>query len=205
MHVSRTPEDAYQHTGIENTGRRTFLAQTLGVTAGLVGAAATAEAYAVPASAKEPSVQADQDNWQFCGKCFGLFYRGFESTGRCPAGSGHSAFGFNFLLPYNMPPTPNAQDNWQFCEKCFGMFYSGSSSSNGSCPAGNGHNALGFNFVLPYGVPPTPNHQDKWRFCRYCSGMFFWGFPSNGRCPAARTHSAQGFNFVLPHKGWIWI
>lgn len=57
-----------------------------------------------------------QQQWRFCHKCFGMFYNGDQQgrRGRCPAGGGHDAFGYNFVLPHTAefvelpaaPPVP---------------------------------------------------------------------------------------------------
>ncbi|MFD8577741.1 hypothetical protein ACFV1H_20730 [Streptomyces virginiae] len=101
--------------------RRAVLARALGVaTAGLVGAAVATGAAAAPAAA---AVRANQTNWRFCTKCYGMFFRGYPTDGACPAGAGHDAQGYDFNLPYNVPETPTAQHNWRFCTKCYGMFF----------------------------------------------------------------------------------
>ncbi|MEU7986925.1 hypothetical protein AB0B56_18875 [Streptosporangium canum] len=195
MSAPKTPEGADSRAAIETSGRRAFLSRTLGVTAGLVGAAVTAGAYAVPASAQKSRLLAAQDNWRFCQKCFGMFYWD-QTGGRCPVGSGHVPYGFNFVLPHSVPPTSTAQNNWRFCQKCFGMFYW--DQTGGRCPVGSGHVPYGFNFVLPHSVPPTSTAQNNWRFCQKCFGMFYWD-QTGGRCPVGSGHVAYGFNFVLPH------
>ena len=138
-----------------------------------------------------------QPDWRFCNKCFAMFFAAFPSQGQCPAGGGHAAQGFNFVLPHDIPPG-TGQPDWRFCNKCFAMFFA-AFPSQGQCPAGGGHAAQGFNFVLPHDVP-EPGQRD-WRFCNKCFEMFFAGFPSQGHCPAGGGHAAQGFNFVLPFHG----
>ncbi|MDT5199368.1 MAG: hypothetical protein QOH34_890 [Mycobacterium sp.] len=96
---------------------------------------------------------ATQDQWRFCAKCFGMFYFGDPNAnrGRCSVGGAHQGFGFNFVLPHDVPEAPGTQQAWRFCFKCFGMFYDGDQQGNkGRCPAGAGHEAFGFNFVLPH-------------------------------------------------------
>ena len=89
-------------------------------------------------------VQAD---WRFCQKCQSLFFDGFPAKGVCPAGGGHSAAGFMFILPHDVPGPGQAA--WRFCEKCNAMFFDGY-PTKGVCPAGDAHRAEGFNFVLPH-------------------------------------------------------
>jgi len=45
-----------------------------------------------------------QKDWRFCRECHGLFYNGSAKNGRCPAGGDHVAFGWNFMLPHDLPP-----------------------------------------------------------------------------------------------------
>ncbi|MER5352332.1 hypothetical protein ABT093_18630 [Kitasatospora sp. NPDC002551] len=181
------------------SGRRTFLRGAVGVTAlGLVGAAGAVRAEAAPAPG-QARLNATQNNWRFCQKCFVMFFWGYPSDGVCPAGGAHSAQGYNFILPYDVPETATAQRNWRFCQKCYSMFFWGY-PSDGVCPAGGAHSAQGFNFVLPHDVPETPTQQRNWRFCQKCYSMYFWGYPTDGVCPAGGAHSAQGYNFALPHS-----
>ena len=42
-------------------------------------------------------------HWGYCGACHGLFWDGDPEKGACPAGGGHQAIGFNFVLPTNQP------------------------------------------------------------------------------------------------------
>ena len=128
----------------------------------------------------------------------GLSNDGRPDKGTCPAGGGHSASGFMFVLPHDIPEAVNAQSAWRFCDKCAGMFFDGR-PDKGICPAGGGHSASGFMFVLPHDVPEAANAQSAWRFCGKCAAMFFNGRPEKGTCPAGGGHSASGFTFVLPH------
>ncbi len=41
-----------------------------------------------------------QRDWRFCGQCNGLFFDGYPEKGVCPAGGGHAAAGWNFVLPH---------------------------------------------------------------------------------------------------------
>jgi hypothetical protein len=138
-----------------------------------------------------------QADWRYCQKCHQMFFDGYPDKGRCSAGDGHQAAGFNFGLPYDVPASGNAQDAWRFCERCSVMYYDGF-PNKGRCPDG-GHQAAGFNFVLPHDIPPTANMQADWRYCNKCHAMFFDGFPDKGHCSAGAGHEAAGFNFVLPH------
>jgi hypothetical protein len=127
-----------------------------------------------------------------------MHFDGFAGKGVCPAGGGHEAAGFNFVLPHDVGETDTAQQSWRFCKKCEAMFFDGF-PEKGVCPAGGGHEAAGFKFVLPHDVDETPTAQQSWRFCPKCHAMHFDGFPEKGVCPAGGGHGAAGFNFVLPH------
>ncbi|WP_415803174.1 LGFP repeat-containing protein [Cytobacillus oceanisediminis] len=82
-----------------------------------------------------------------------MFYDGYPDKGKCPAGGGHQAIGYNFVLPHDVPGTPTAQTDWRYCGKCHAMFYDGY-PDKGKCPAGGGHQAIGYNFVLPHDPAP---------------------------------------------------
>jgi hypothetical protein len=89
-----------------------------------------------------------------------MFWDGIPDKGRCAAGGGHNAQGFNFRLPHDVAADANNQGDWRYCQKCHGMFYDGY-PAKGSCPAGAGHVAQGFKFVLPFtqpraAPPPAP-------------------------------------------------
>ena len=143
----------------------------------------------------------DQGDWRFCGKCFAMFFDGDPNRkGACPAdGQNHSANGFTFTLPHDIPEAGNGQGQWRFCDKCFAMFFDGDPNRKGVCDAGGGHQSQGFLFVLPHDVPGTATAQSAWRFCSKCFVMFFDGSDNKGHCAAGAGHAAQGFMFVLPH------
>ena len=96
----------------------------------------------------------DQRDWRYCDKCHGLFFDGYPEKGRCPAGGGHIAIGYNFVLPHDVPGTSTGQRDWRYCDKCHGLFFDGY-PEKGRCPADGGHAAIGYNFVLPHWVTPT--------------------------------------------------
>lgn len=151
-----------------------------------------------------------QVGWRFCTRCFSLFWSGGGSDkAACPGGGIHTAAGYVFHIPYNVPGTPNAQSDWRFCSLCFGMFWNGY-PDKGKCIANSrGHQMYGFDYVLPHDVPPNGNNQDKWRFCSKCKALFYDGYPTKGSCHAGGGgHIAQGYMFVLPHDlppaaGWM--
>ena len=143
----------------------------------------------------------DQGDWRFCGKCSVMFFDGDPNRkGACPAdGLNHAASGFMFVLPHDVPESPNAQGAWRFCNRCFAMFFDGA-PDKGACDAGpGGHAAQGFVFVLPHDVPGSSTAQTAWRFCGKCFGMFFDGSENKGHCGGTGGHVAAGFMFVLPH------
>jgi len=157
-----------------------------------------------------------QSQWRFCTQCKMMYFDGHAdgNKGDCsdaPSGQrGHRPAGYNFVLPFNVPATPNAQNNWRNCWKCQAMFFDGHADGNkGKCPSGGGHEGHGndphtFNFVLPFNVPGTPTAQNNWRNCWKCQAMYFDGFSDKGRCAAGGSHEGHGnepgtFNFVLPH------
>jgi hypothetical protein len=150
---------------------------------------------------------AEQKDWRFCVKCMAMFFDGDPARkGSCPAGSGHTAMGFNFVLPFDVPESGTAQKLWRFCAKCMAMFFDGDPARKGVCSAGGGHSAQGFMFVLPHDVPESAVAQGNWRFCVKCMAMFFDGDPARkGACPAGAGHNAQGFMFVLPHHDEIQV
>ncbi|MEU1408674.1 hypothetical protein ABZ471_41460 [Streptomyces sp. NPDC005728] len=183
-------------------GRRAFAARGLGVLAGLVVAGtSSAVAYAAKDEpARAARLRADDSEWRFCERCYGMIhvYVGL-GVGRCPgAGDGHYAAGYQFRLPYNVPETATAQADWRYCQRCLGLFYFGY-PGGGWCPAGGSHLAKGYDYVLPHDVVETPTSQAYWRFCTKCYALFYWGYPTKGRCPAGDAHEAAGYNFVIPH------
>ena len=41
-----------------------------------------------------------QGDWRYCGKCMAMVFDGFPAKGVCPAGGGHVAQGYTFVLPF---------------------------------------------------------------------------------------------------------
>jgi uncharacterized paraquat-inducible protein A len=161
------------------------------------GAMATTVLGALPSPALAAPTQ---DQWRYCNKCHVLFFDGYANKGHCPAGGGHRAQGFNFILPHDVRETPKAQGAWRYCAKCHAMYFDGY-PQKGVCPAGGGHAAAGYVFVLPHDVAADPLHQGAWRYCNKCHAMFYDGYANKGRCPAGGGHVAQGYNFVLRRVG----
>ncbi|MFN2393570.1 MAG: hypothetical protein ABR566_16605 [Pyrinomonadaceae bacterium] len=104
-----------------------------------------------------------QINWRFCNKCFAMFFDGYQTKGRCAAGGGHNAQGFNFRLPHSVLGESidkygyGKQGNWRFCAKCCGLFRAVVDNNDvaitGRCAAGDGHAEAGYTFVLRYRHP----------------------------------------------------
>jgi hypothetical protein len=99
---------------------------------------------------KKGTKMPEQLAWRFCVKCEAMFYDGFPDKGRCPAGGGHEAAGFNFVLPHDVLETPMTQADWRGCHKCGAMFFDGY-PNKGICAAGGAHEPQGFDFHLPHG------------------------------------------------------
>lgn len=183
------------HVDMSSSNRREFLIRS----APLLASSLLLRPISEPATAYAAETAQAQAEWRFCSKCNSMFFNGAPKKGRCPAGEGHAAQGFNFSLPYgNLPEAPKAQANWRFCDKCFSLFFNGA-SDKGRCPAGGGHNAQGFLFRLPHDVNADANNQGAWRYCSKCHAMFYDGYGNKGKCAAGGAHTAQGFQFVLGH------
>jgi hypothetical protein len=56
---------------------------------------------------------AEQRDWRFCIKCSEMFFDGAPNKGTCPAGGGHAAQGFMFVLPHDLPESPTAQSRFR--------------------------------------------------------------------------------------------
>ena len=92
-----------------------------------------------------------QMNWQFCGRCHGMFFNGPDRQNhRCFSGELHDPLGLIFALPHDLADTRSLQSNWRFCGKCHGLFWAGPEPQNHRCPGGDLHNPLGFQLALPH-------------------------------------------------------
>lgn len=49
-----------------------------------------------------PGTPKAQNQWRFCNRCFALFYNGYAGKGACPAGGGHLAQGYDFVVPHDL-------------------------------------------------------------------------------------------------------
>ena len=52
---------------------------------------------------KSGGIQMGQSAWRFCTQCFSMFFDGSPDKGACPAAGGHTAQGFMFVLPHDIP------------------------------------------------------------------------------------------------------
>jgi hypothetical protein len=68
-----------------------------------------------------------------------LWFAGNGTTGKCPAGGGHTQAGSgNYTLAHQ---SGAGQANWRWCSKCQGLWYAGNIIS--LCPAGGPHTKVG--------------------------------------------------------------
>ena len=181
-----------QHSNTHALQRRMVLK---GGTAMAVAAPLGLLAIPSPANAEEGA----QQDWRFCAKCMAMFWNGAPDKGRCPAGGGHVAQGFQFAIHYdsNRGGADQSQYDWRFCTKCKAMYWDGA-PNKGRCPAGGGHLAQGFNFGLNFNNPGG-SVQSEWRFCDKCYDLFWNGAAGKGACAAGGGHVAQGFVFAIPY------
>ena len=178
---------------IDTGSRRRFLRRAALMGAWSAVATLTIDALSIRAYA------ATQDNWRSCDKCHMIFYNGYRKS-ICPAGNRHQASMIaNYLLPYDVPATPQAQGAWRFCNKCESLFFDGY-TPKGVCPAGQGHVAQGLVFVLRHDV--NDRFADKnWRYCTKCHALFYdHSGKDKGKCPAGGGHVEAGFNFVIEYQ-----
>lgn len=90
-----------------------------------------------------------QGAWRFCNKCHALFFDGYPQKGVCPAGAGHFAQGYVFVLPHDFTPPSVHQKNWRYCDRCHVMF-SDDMRAKSRCPVGGNHHPEGVNFALRF-------------------------------------------------------
>ncbi|HWW48572.1 MAG TPA: hypothetical protein VNZ94_12110 [Xanthobacteraceae bacterium] len=185
----------------DSWSRRRFLREGQG----LFVAAATPPALLMLAD-RAAGQTGDQADWRYCAKCHQMFFDGYPQKGRCAAGGGHEAIGFNFRPHFDAARArPDQwQFDWRYCNKCSVMFFDGY-PNKGRCAAGGGHAAQGYMFGLAYTneskrTPPPGQNQNAWRFCGKCSALFYDGYPNKGVCPAGGGHAAAGWTFHLPYR-----
>jgi hypothetical protein len=78
-----------------------------------------------------------------------MFFDGYANKGACPAGGGHGAAGFVFVLPHDVADKGLSQKEWRYCGKCHALFYNGT-QNKGRCAAGGAHTPENYNFVLRF-------------------------------------------------------
>ena len=141
----------------------------------------------------------DQNKWSSCVKCSSLFYNGYRTKGRCPAGREHfSNEGHDYLLTYDS--SGPGQRNWRYCNKCQALFWNGY-TDKGVCTAGGGHSAAGYNFTLRFDTR-APG-ESNWRFCNKCKSLFL-NRANKGVCAATGAHVAAGYNFYVNFVQYIY-
>jgi len=74
-----------------------------------------------------------QTEWFWCHRCQGLWYRGNNILGVCPAGAGgHDFAGSNdYAIDVN---GGSGQANWRWCQLCQGLWFA-ANGTGGACPA----------------------------------------------------------------------
>lgn len=132
-----------------------------------------------------------QPRWNFCKKCYGLFFADQTPASRCPAGGHHQGHDSGNYTVRQGAPANSEQEHWKWCRKCQGLYFAGNASH---CPAGESHDGRDSG---PYGLtlndpnPNTQTHQTRWKWCRKCQGLFFGGAP-----PYAVTYEVSVLNFT---------
>src|SRR5215467_12823797 len=125
--IARTSPHHTKSTAMENIpfrpplhSRRGVLHLGQGMLA--VGTPTTLLSFICPAAA----ATGDQNQWRFCNKCQAMFFDGYPNKGRCPAGGGHVAQGYEFILHHDdNRQRAQTQYHWRFCNKCHAMFWDG--------------------------------------------------------------------------------
>lgn len=158
-----------------------------------LGAAMTLPA-APPVVAPPPPPVAtpfEQDKWNRCGKCQGLFYG--PAAGVCPQGGTHDGTGsLNYHMFAYARPDGQGQHKWFWCRKCSGFFFYSGTGSTGACSAGNTHdNAGSAEYVLVTQELPSVPAQTGWVWCSRCQLLTYGGSATN-ICPAGGTHTSAG-------------
>ena len=145
-----------------------------------------------------------QNNWWYCDKCKGMFFKGSAgSPGPCPAGGTHDTV-LN-ILDYRIRldnPTAPGQHGWKWCQNCQGLFL-GTNQPTSHCPAGPGAKHDGSqsgDYTLNNGTP-APYEISNWFWCNKCQGLLYEIGNSTGPCPAGATHDHTGSgNYGVPMR-----
>ena len=147
-----------------------------------------------------------QQNWRWCHKCQGLFYKP-NGVGVCKAGpGGHSSTGSaNYTLsvdvsPVNASGTPQSavppkatgwQGGWRYCSKC-GLLWMGLNSGS-DCPKGGNHSSSGSgNYYLSINNTASNSGlgQVGWKWCNKCQGLWM-GLNSGLKCSTTVSRTAR--------------
>ena len=91
--------------------------------------------------AEGPERPGTQDNWFWCRKCEGMFFKGNGTAGVCPRGGEHdSTDSGTYRFTFGKRPGPKNELDGQFrwCRKCEGMCFA-IFLFTGKCPAGGRH------------------------------------------------------------------
>jgi hypothetical protein len=151
---------------------------------------------------------ANQDGWQFCRRCQGLYrgsvHRGgqeYALVGQCPASAKYGSLILHdsmqappYVLRVQGPndksgPQTGMQFGWKCCKKCQGLFFA-NNPDPGACPAGGKHDgSQNPTLGLRMGGQGVGGMHTGWRWCRKCQGMFCSVFEP-GVCPAGGAHDA---------------
>ena len=114
-----------------------------------------------------------QNDWAFCFKCHGLFFRA-SSNGACPTGGAHDpSQSGSYSLDFSLAGSPLAaraqvvaeemgpeaavaekqllirltgaagEADWKWCRRCQGLFYAGNGLDKTHCPGGKRHDPKG--------------------------------------------------------------
>lgn len=187
---------------VSNSNRREFLIKSAPFFAAPLVLPALSSPLLASPSESGASRRAEAE-WRWCDKCYGIFWNGYQSKGRCPSGGGHNPHATdNYFLPKSDGnDTPKTQSRWRWCDKCYALFFNGYSPQAGKCPAGGGHNAATNSvYRIPHSVPSDGTNRAGYRFCTKCFWMFWDGYNTKGNCPGGGGHTAAGHHFVLPHN-----
>jgi hypothetical protein len=180
--------------------RRVLLRTGLLAGAAMAGIAAPLLTGTGTAQASVPGV-GQQPGWAWCDRCQGLFFKPFQGSSACPAGSGghNGSESLAYYLYYGEPSSPGytgVQAYWSWCDKCQGLFY-GPFQGSSWCPAGGRHSSGSdsFSYDMQYGVYSSYENgtgwQEGWAWCDKCQGLFYLPFENSSYCPAGGQHDGS--------------
>jgi hypothetical protein len=121
----------------------------------------------------QPENRDHSSGWRRCKKCYGLFWDGLWSKGKCAVardaegnpvghdpigdeagGDEYAALQNELILSQNISEDSNHQPNWHFCTRCLGLFFGGNPPGQNVCFDGNSHT------IDDTLVPPLPGRID---------------------------------------------